>query len=179
MRSNRPTLTFSEAWNFVEDSVFVNRRVVPKRDFFSYNLRLCPNKPLTYSRWARYIMKNKRMRARHPSEMEHLLAQMPPFYAPEIAEAEAADCRLRLIIKVTCHDPVSFGRHILQHMARHSLGKPLNTVAKQNCVLIHCGVVHQAACSKEFYPLTHPTAGHAPTKFQQLVGTWSADRMIA
>ena len=48
----RPTLMFSEAWHFVQDSVFVDQPGVPKKDFFSYNLQLCPNKPLTYSRWA-------------------------------------------------------------------------------------------------------------------------------
>ena len=40
MRPDCPTLTFSEAWHFVEDPLFVNRPGVPKKDFFSYNLQL-------------------------------------------------------------------------------------------------------------------------------------------
>ena len=184
MHSERPTLTFSEALHFVEDSVFVDRPGVPKKDFFSYNLQLRHNEPLTYSTWASYIAKYKRLRARvedfdDQSEMEHLLAQLPPFYARKIAEAEAADGRVRPVVKVTCHDPVSVGQQIVQQMVRHSLGKPLKMVAKRNCVLIHCGSVDQAAYAKKFHRVAHPTGGHAPIKVQQLVGRWSADRMIA
>ena len=96
MRSDRPTLSFSEVWNFVEDSVFVDQPGVPKKEFFSYNLQLRQNEPLTYSRWASYIAKYKRLRARvedfdDQSEMEHLLARVPPFYSRKLAEAEAAD----------------------------------------------------------------------------------------
>ena len=82
MRSDCQTLTFSEAGHFVEDSVFVDRPGVPKKDFFPYNLQLRHHKPLTYSRWTSYMSKYKRLRARgadfdDQSKMEHLLASCP------------------------------------------------------------------------------------------------------
>ena len=64
-------------------------------------------------------------------------------------------------------------------MVRHSLGKPLKMVAKRNCILIYCGSVDRAPYAKKFHRVTHLTRGHAPFKVQQLVGTWSTDRMIA
>ena len=94
MRSDQPTLTFSEAWYFVEESVFVDRPQVPNKDFFSYYVQLRPNELLTYNRWASYTANYRRLRVRvedfdDQSEMEHLLAQLPPFYAGKIAEADS------------------------------------------------------------------------------------------
>ena len=82
MRSDCLTLTFSEACQFSEGSVFVDRPAVPEKDFFSYNLQLGHNEPLTYSTWASCIAKYKRMRDRvedldDRSELEELLAQLP------------------------------------------------------------------------------------------------------
>ena len=92
--------------------MFVDHPGVPKKDFFSYNLQLSHKEPLTYSRWGSYTAKYKRLRARvedfdDQSKMEHLLAQLPPLCARKIAEAEAADVRVRPVLEVTCHDPVS------------------------------------------------------------------------
>ena len=96
MRPYRLTLMFSEARHFVQDSVFVSRPRVPKKDFFPYNLQVRDNEPLTYSRWASYIATWKRLRAwvgdfHDQSKIQHLQIQLPPFYARKIAEAETAD----------------------------------------------------------------------------------------
>ena len=64
--------------------------------------------------------------------MQHLFAQLPPFYARNVAEAQAADGQVCPIAKVLCHDPVSIGQLIVQHMAQHSLKKPLKMVPKRS-----------------------------------------------
>ena len=136
---------------------------------------LHPYEPLTYSRWASYIAKYKRLKVwvkdfEDQTKIEHLLVQLPPFYARKLAEAKAGDGRVCPVLKVTCHDAVSIGQQIVQPMSRHSLGKPLKMMANPNCVLIHCGGLDQAAYAKEFHRVAHAVAGHAPIKVQQLVG---------
>ena len=111
--------------------------------------------------------------------MEHMLAPLPPFYMGKIAEAEATDGRFRPVVKVTCHDPVTIGQQIVQQIVQHSLGKPLEMMAKRSCFLLHCGSVNQASYAERFHHMAHRTGGHAPIKVQQLVGRWSADRMIS
>ena len=82
------------------------------------------------------------------------------------------------MVKVTCHNYVRVGQQIVQQMVRYSLGNPLKLVAKTN-FLIHRGSVDQAAYDRKFHRMAHPVGRHAPIKVQQLVGRWSADRMLA
>ena len=113
------------------------------------------------------------------SDMEHWLPQLPPSNARKIAEAKAADGRVRPDVNVTCHDLVSVGQQIVQQMVRHLLGKPLKMVAKRISVFIHCSSLDQAAYAKKIHRVAHPTGGNAPIKVQQLVSRWSADWLIA
>ena len=164
--------------------MFLDRPGVPKKDFLSYKFQLRLAEPLTYSGWASYIRKYKLLRARvvhfaDLSEREHLLAELPPFYWRELAEAEAAKDRVRSVVKVTCQDPVRIGQQIVRQMAWPSLGRPLKMVAKRNCVRIHCGSVDQAAYARKVYCVAHLVGGHAPIRLQQVVHRWIADCMIA
>ena len=184
MRSDKPDMSFTEAWSFVEVSVFVDPPSVPKKDFFTYNLQLRQDEPLGYTTWCSYIAKYKRLKAPgqdydHQAEVDHLLGQLPPLYARKLGEIGAANGRVCPLVKVTCQDSVSVGQQMVQQMVRHSMGKPPKLVANRNCVLIHCGSVNQATYYKKFHRMAHPVGGHAPLKVQQLVGRWSAHRMIA
>ena len=57
MPSNHPVMGFLEASNFVYDLVFGDHPWFAIKDFFSYNLPLWQNEPLTYSRKASYKAK--------------------------------------------------------------------------------------------------------------------------
>ena len=74
---------------------------------------------------------------------------------------------------------MSIGQQIVQQLVGQSLGKHLKMVAKRNCVPIHCGPVDKAAYAQKFHRVAHSTGGQAPIKVQELVGRWSAHRVIA
>ena len=82
-------------------------------------------------------------------------------------------------MKVTCHDSVSFGQPIVEHMVRHSLGNTLKLLGKRSPVLIHRGSGHQATNTHKLHRGPNRIGGHASIKVQKRVERSSADPLMA